>query len=237
VDDLPAEPTSDESTDLGDPAGDDPTIFDDPIAIEDGVPGRGGPVPLPWWRTTSVEGGPGTADGPDSENPEAVWDFSGPSDDDLLALPVAVPGAGAEYETPEPLAGTVDGPAGQVIATLKVKVVEALDFALNWLSGLPSTRFTEFLSGALLLVRRTLLPDPDLSQDTGGPGATEPATELPEGLVGLSEAAAVDAAESGGWVTRVVARDGVYFPVTLDYSTSRVNLTLVGGIVTSVSVG
>jgi hypothetical protein len=237
VEDLPADPIAEESTDLGDPAGDDPSILEDPVAIEDGIPGRGGAVPLPWYRTTTVEDGLGTADGPDSENPEVVWNYSGPSDDDLFALPVAVPGVSGEYETPEPLAGTVDGPAGQAIATLKIKVVEALDLALNWLSGLPSTRFTEFLSGALLLVRRTLLPDADIGQDTGGPGATEPATELPEGLVGLSEAAAVDAAESGGWVARVVARDGEYFPVTLDYSTSRVNLTLVSGIVTSVSVG
>ncbi len=239
------EPTSEEWTDFVDSsAGDGSAYLEDPIAIEDGVPGRGGSVPLPWWRTTTVEDAPGTPEGPEveelcgeCESPEVVWMYDVPRDGDLVAMPVAVPGAGDEEQTPGPLAETASGPVAQVVATLKVKVVEAVDLALNWLSGLPTTRFTEFLSGALLLVRRTLLPDADPSQDTGGPGSTEPSTELPEGLVGLTEAAAVDAAESGGWVVRVVARDGEYYPVTLDYSTSRVNLTVVGGTVTSVSVG
>ena len=248
--DPPVEPVAEESTEVADPSvPEDQVVIDDPIAVEgpilldDGVPGRGGPDPLPWWRTTTVEDS-GTPDGPgqedlcgDCETPDIVWNYSGPSDDDPVALPVAVPGAGVEDETPEQVADTANGPAGQVIAILKMKVVEVLDLALNWLSGLPSNQFTEFLSGALLLIRRTLLPDAEASQDTGGPGSTELAEGPPDGLVGLTESAAVDEAVSGGWVVRVVARDGEYFPVTLDYSTSRVNLTVVDGIVTSVSVG
>lgn len=117
-----------------------------------------------------------------------------------------------------------------------MKVVEALDVALNWLSGLPTTQFTELLSGVLLLVRRALLPE--VCQGTGCPsGSSEPARELTDGLIGLTEAAAVDEAESGGWVARVVARDGEYYPVTKDYRLTRVNLIVDGGIVTSVSVG
>ena len=227
------EPPAEESTeDVDSSDGDDQSVLDDPVAVEDGVPGRGGPDPLPWWRTTtSGEEGSGIPDGP-------VWMYDSPRDDDgPVALPGAVPGSSEEQETAVPLAGAGDGPAGQVLATLKMKVVEVLDLALNWLSGLPSTQFTEFLAGALLLVRRTLLPDTELSQDTGDPGASEPADDSPEGLIGLTEAAAVDEAESGGWVVRVVARDGENYLVTQDYSLSRVNLTVVGGIVTSVSVG
>ena len=245
VPEPPAEPPAEESTeDVDSPDGDEQSILDDPVAVEDGVPGRGGADPLPWWRTTtSGEDGAGTLGGPKSEElcgecevRDVVWMYDGPRDDDLVALPVAVPGSGGEQETAVPLVGAGSGPVEQFIATLKVKVVEALDVALNWLSGLPTTQFTEFLSGVLLLVRRTLLPE--VCQGTGCPSASsEPARESTDGLIGLTEATAVDEAESGGWVVRVVARDGEYYPVTKDYLLSRVNLTVDGGIVTSVSVG
>jgi hypothetical protein len=239
------EPPAEESTeDVVSPDEDEQSILDDPVAVDDGVPGRGGPDPLPWWRTTtSGEDGAGTLGGPKPEElcgecdvRDVVWTYDGPRDDDLVALPVAVPGSGGEQETAVPLVGAGSGPVEQFIATLKVKVVEALDVALNWLSGLPTTQFTEFLSGVLLLVRRTLLPE--VCQGTGCPSASsEPARESTDGLIGLTEATAVDEAESGGWVVRVVARDGEYYPVTKDYLLSRVNLIVDGGIVTSVSVG
>ena len=234
------EPPAEESTeDVDSPDGDEQSILD-----LWAWPATGGPDPLPWWRTTtSGEDGAGTPDGPTSEElcgecevRDVVWMYDGPRDDDLVVLPVAVPGSGEEQQTAVPLVGAGSGPAEQFIATLKVKVVEALDVALNWLSGLPTTQFTEFLSGVLLLVRRTLLPE--VCQGTGCPGASsEPARESTDGLIGLTEATAVDEAESGGWVVRVVARDGEYYPVTKDYLLSRVNLIVDGGIVTSVSVG
>lgn len=239
------EPPAEESTeDVVSPDGDEQSILDDPAAVEDGAPGRGGPDPLPWWRTTtSGEDGAGTPDGPKSEElcgecevRDVVWMYDGPRDDDLVAPPLAVPGSSEEQETAVPLVGAGSGPVDQFIATLKVKVVEALDVALNWLSGLPTSQFTEFLAGVLLLVRRTLLPE--VCQGTSCPTASsEPARESTDGLIGLTEATAVDEAESGGWVARVVARDGEYYPVTKDYSLSRVNLIVDGGIVTSVSVG
>ena len=234
------EPPAEESTeDVDSPDGDEQSIVD-----LWAWPATGGPDPLPWWRTTtSGEDGAGTPDGPTSEElcgecevRDVVWMYDGPRDDDLVVLPVAVPGSGEEQQTAVPLVGAGSGPAEQFIATLKVKVVEALDVALNWLSGLPTTQFTEFLSGVLLLVRRTLLPE--VCQGTGCPSASsEPARESTDGLIGLTEATAVDEAESGGWVVRVVARDGEYYPVTKDYLLSRVNLIVDGGIVTSVSVG
>ena len=234
------EPPAEESTeDVDSPDGDEQSILD-----LWAWPATGGPDPLPWWRTTtSGEDGAGAPDGPTSEElcgecevRDVVWMYDGPRDDDLVVLPVAVPGSGEEQQTAVPLVGAGSGPAEQFIATLKVKVVEALDVALNWLSGLPTTQFTEFLSGVLLLVRRTLLPE--VCQGTGCPSASsEPARESTDGLIGLTEATAVDEAESGGWVVRVVARDGEYYPVTKDYLLSRVNLIVDGGIVTSVSVG
>lgn len=56
-------------------------------------------------------------------------------------------------------------------------------------------------------------------------------------LVGLDEREAVKVAESKGWVARVVARDGESFMVTTDWRGDRVNLTVVDGEVTAVSVG
>ena len=236
---MPEPPAEESTEDVDSPDGDEQSILD-----LWAWPATGGPDPLPWWRTTtSGEDGAGTPDGPTSEElcgecevRDVVWMYDGPRDDDLVVLPVAVPGSGEEQQTAVPLVGAGSGPAEQFIATLKVKVVEALDVALNWLSGLPTTQFTEFLSGVLLLVRRTLLPE--VCQGTGCPSASsEPARESTDGLIGLTEATAVDEAESGGWVVRVVARDGEYYPVTKDYLLSRVNLIVDGGIVTSVSVG
>lgn len=79
--------------------------------------------------------------------------------------------------------------------------------------------------------------------DTAAPGSdgVNPGVDVPAGaekdLIGLSEKAAIQAAESEGWIVRVVARDGEEFPITMDYSTARVNLTVVDDIVTEVYVG
>ena len=64
--------------------------------------------------------------------------------------------------------------------------------------------------------------------------ATPEATEL---LVGLSEAEATKVAVGNGWVVRVAMRDGEAFQLTADYSESRVNFTIVKGLVTAVSIG
>ncbi|MEZ5218493.1 MAG: hypothetical protein R2705_23645 [Ilumatobacteraceae bacterium] len=68
------------------------------------------------------------------------------------------------------------------------------------------------------------------------PGA-EITDDQASALVGLSEDEARKVAEGNGWDVRVVARDGEQFAVTADYSTSRVNLTVDAGTVTSVSIG
>ena len=64
--------------------------------------------------------------------------------------------------------------------------------------------------------------------------ATPEATKL---LVGLSEAEATKVAEGNGWVVRIAMRDGEAFQLTADFSESRVNFTVVKGIVTAVSIG
>ena len=72
-------------------------------------------------------------------------------------------------------------------------------------------------------------------------GTVEPGVVISEAdaaaLVGLSEDEALATAAEHGWAARVVARDGEQFAVTEDYSTSRVNLTIVAGTVTAVTVG
>lgn len=56
-------------------------------------------------------------------------------------------------------------------------------------------------------------------------------------LVGLTEDEAAKVAESNGWVVRVSSRDGEDLQLTMDFVTNRVNLAIVDGKVTGVSVG
>lgn len=46
----------------------------------------------------------------------------------------------------------------QVVRTVGIRVAQVLDQTADWLSGLPVNPVSDFLSGALLLVRRTLVP-------------------------------------------------------------------------------
>lgn len=82
------------------------------------------------------------------------------------------------------------------------------------------------------------------SEGSMGSGDTLPALDAPVitqeeavELVGLSEDEAVKVAESKGWTTRVSSRDGEDLQLTMDYVTNRVNLAIVDGKVTGVSVG
>ena len=74
-----------------------------------------------------------------------------------------------------------------------------------------------------------------------GPSAARPSVvatpEETKLLVGLSEAEATKVAEGNGWVVRIAMRDGEAFQLTADFSESRVNFTVVKGIVTAVSIG
>ena len=56
-------------------------------------------------------------------------------------------------------------------------------------------------------------------------------------LVGMSETDATKSAEGKGWVVRVGSRDGEDFPLTMDYRTDRVTLTVKADKVTAVIVG
>ena len=58
-----------------------------------------------------------------------------------------------------------------------------------------------------------------------------------DSLVGLTEAEATKTAEQRGWIVRVAARDGEFFPLTMDYVMNRVNLVVEKNLVTSVDVG
>ena len=69
----------------------------------------------------------------------------------------------------------------QVVRAVGIRVAHVLDQTADWLSGLPANPVSDFLSGALLLVRRTLLPEvPNIPSARvantwaveGSPGAT-----------------------------------------------------------------
>lgn len=137
---------------------------DQAVAVEDVVetagPTRGGPDPLPWWRSTA-----GTEDRPDLIDSSIFDDASEvdvPAEDSELddvdaTVPIALESSDGD-ETPRQT--LFSGPAVKTpqdaITTLKVTVGLAFDRIGNWLSRLPASPLTDFLSGALILVRRTL---------------------------------------------------------------------------------
>lgn len=63
------------------------------------------------------------------------------------------------------------------------------------------------------------------------------ADEYSIGLLGLAEQNAEKCVTSETLIWRIIGRDGEYFPVTLDYSPSRINVVIDSGIVAEVSVG
>lgn len=85
------------------------------------------------------------------------------------------------------------------------------------------------------------------SEGTGGvPGGTEgdsggdlvgPDDRDLEGLTGLGEADAGALATDRGYVVRVVARDGEFYQVTMDYRYDRINFVIENGIVVQASIG
>ena len=56
-------------------------------------------------------------------------------------------------------------------------------------------------------------------------------------LVGMKKQSAISCVQSLNGITRIAQEDGESFPLTRDYRTERVDLTIVKGVVTKVSVG
>jgi hypothetical protein len=76
------------------------------------------------------------------------------------AVPAANGGSVAKAIATTPILSAAPAAAApDRVTTLKVQVARVLDRAGDWLSGLPADPANQFLSGALLLARRTLLPD------------------------------------------------------------------------------
>ena len=80
-------------------------------------------------------------------------------------------------------------------------------------------------------------PDPSVTKTVPGDDEAARTQKAGDAVVGMSEASASMKLEAGGFIVRIVARDGEYFPVTADYSVNRVDLEINGGKVTAVSVG
>lgn len=94
-------------------------------------------APLPWWR-----GGTG----------DSVTDLPGDVDDLVWAYNTAPD----EEATPGPVAG-IASVFDQAIAGVRAAVAGFFDTLSQLVSGLPGGPFADFLSGALLLVRRAIL--------------------------------------------------------------------------------
>jgi hypothetical protein len=84
-------------------------------------------------------------------------------------------------------------------------------------------------------------PSPLTSQDEGAAmdEITPDQVTLAEDLIvqGVDEATAAGTIEAAGYTYRVIMIDGESLPVTMDYRTDRINLTLQDGIVVDASWG
>lgn len=80
------------------------------------------------------------------------------------------------------------------------------------------------------------VPQPEPTPGTDVPAAAVRTADA-EKLVGLTEDEAAKVASGAGWTVRVVSRDGEDFMVTADWQENRVNISVVDGKVTAVTVG
>jgi hypothetical protein len=112
-------------------------------------------------------------------------------------------------------------------------------------AGTATINLTNAASGArvtlIVTVTPTTLPaqtgttstvktvDPHLDHATGD--------KLAKTVIGLTEDAATSKLAQSGYLARVTSRDGKDISVTLDYSTTRVNLTITAGKVTAATIG
>ena len=137
-----------------DPIGDSVAVSDaDDTDVADG--GRGGLNPLPWWRSSAAGGALSNTD-PVIVPIAVVVDSPAPSeitDPELVTSETTV-----ATVSPTLFSTPVLATPAQVVRTVGIRVAQVLDRTADWLSGLPANPVTDFLSGALLLVRRTLLP-------------------------------------------------------------------------------
>lgn len=112
----------------------------------------------------------------------------------------------------------------------------------------PTTRSNRRLRVAAAATAVALLASCGAATDDTPPTATDcpaadpaDATAITDGraslLLGLPEADAERCAGELGWGWRVGERDGEAFALTADYSTTRVTVTVVGGVVTAIVVG
>ena len=137
-----------------DPIGDSVAVSDaDDTDVADG--GRGGLNPLPWWRSGAAGGALSDTD-PVIAPIAVVVDSPAPSE--ITAPELVTSETTVATVSPTLFSTPVLATPAQVVRTVGIRVAQVLDRTADWLGGLPANPVTDFLSGALLLVRRTLLP-------------------------------------------------------------------------------
>lgn len=94
--------------------------------------------------------------------PSATTPLAAPTADvgaaTVAALPVPAAAAAGQCTGCGILGGQAGVPVREQRVTAIVRAARFIDGVASWLSGLPASPFNEFLSGALMLVRRTLFP-------------------------------------------------------------------------------
>ena len=97
------------------------------------------------------------------------------------------------------------------------------------------------VADAVDAVPATDVPVPDTAAAPAVEPSVDPdmsvAQEVADSVVGMSEAEATKTAEAKGLTVRVGSRDGEDFPLTMDYRTDRVTLTVIADKVTAATPG
>lgn len=136
-----------------DPIGDSVAVSDaDDTDVADG--GRGGLNPLPWWRSSAAGG---TLPDTDPVIAPIAVAVDSPAPSEITDPELVTSETTAATVSPTLFSTPVLATPAQIVSTASISIAQLLDRAADWLSGLPANPVTDFLSGALLLVRRTLL--------------------------------------------------------------------------------
>ena len=170
------------------------------------------------------------------ESPRAGADVTMTFDEESVGGQAPVNTYSAGYTTSE--SGSIE--LGPIASTLMAGEPEAMAAEAEFFALLEAVDgYTTVAAGELYLFDGDLQTmafslNPGIPDE---PTVSEEAGALAASVIGMTEAEAQRTVEDAGYVFRVVSRDGVDFPITEDYSETRINATVVKNRVTDTYVG
>lgn len=126
----------------------------------------------------------------------------------------------------------------EVTSDVERSIVYMPGYSSERLLFIPSVRFLEAGTITLTITNGTKTYKVTVESLPNDPETTpEDINALATRVVGQSEAQALAEIAQAGYTSRVVSRDGEDLAVTMDYSETRINLTIVNLMVTAATIG